>query len=144
MRSNVVLPAPFGPKRPTISARSTSKETSSSAGRPSPRWRAPPYSLVTPLTLINSEPSPSPSPAVAGEGSSVSQKVTPDRDRARASWEVPRTRLGLAPVPSDPIDRAVSEHAAAARAREAGDHRRARAHARRGPALFQRREGGGP
>src|SRR5262245_27513148 len=54
MRSSVVLPAPFGPRRPTISARSTSNETSSSSGRRSSPWPAPPYSLVTPLTLIKS------------------------------------------------------------------------------------------
>src|SRR5262245_36872345 len=51
MRINVVLPAPFGPSRPTISPRSTSNDTSSSAGRTSPP-RADPYRFVTPRTLI--------------------------------------------------------------------------------------------
>src|SRR6187549_3394945 len=53
MRISVVLPAPFGPSRPTISARSTSNDTSSSAGRTSPP-RADPYLFVTPRTLIKS------------------------------------------------------------------------------------------
>src|SRR6266496_2974257 len=52
IRISVVLPAPFGPSRPTISALSTSNETSSSAGLPSP-LRADPYRFVTPRTLIN-------------------------------------------------------------------------------------------
>src|SRR4051812_868367 len=53
MRISVVLPAPFGPSRPTISPRSTSNDTSSSASPSPPRLDAP-YVFVTPRTLIKS------------------------------------------------------------------------------------------
>lgn len=50
-------------------------------------------------------------------------------------------RLYWRAVPSDPIARAVALHADAARLREAGEHRRALAAARRALALFERHAG---
>ena len=54
IRISVVFPAPFGPSSPTISPRSTSNETSSSAGERDRSGRTP-YRFVTARTLIKPE-----------------------------------------------------------------------------------------